>query len=108
MMATNASYVGSKLADVSASASGTLSGIKKQAEDGSLMQNTQESVYSAAQTFAGLGSTWMSKAKGYMKGDEKKKEAPPAEERKEGDPDSPRVGVEDVKVEEEPKEALEN
>ena len=47
-MAQNASYVGSKLADVSASASSTIGDIKKQAEDGSLMANTQESMYSAA------------------------------------------------------------
>lgn len=102
MMQSNAEYVGTKLADVSASASNKMSDIKKQAEDGSLLANTQESVYSAAQTFAGLGSSWMNKAKGYLKGkdkDAKEKQAPPTEERKEGDPDSPRIET-DVKPKE--------
>lgn len=97
--------MGTKLADVGASASETMSGIKKQAEEGSLLQNTQEAALSAAQKFAGFGSSWMSKAKGYMNGEESKKKAPPAEERKEGDPDSPRVET-DVKIDE-PKDATE-
>ena len=80
----NAGYLGKSLADLGESTKATFGDLKKQANDGSLVENTKESVTKAASSAWSFTGSLFNKAKNYVEGKEEKKgssKSPDKEER---------------------------